>query len=72
MPVVLVPIHFNRFYTLPQVFPSTKRSIVLRPFLTRDFMTGEPAIPGKDIPFEVDFIFLNFLFYTELAIICTR
>uniref|UniRef100_A0A914N0D3 GMP synthase (glutamine-hydrolyzing) n=1 Tax=Meloidogyne incognita TaxID=6306 RepID=A0A914N0D3_MELIC len=52
MPVVLVPIHFNRFYTLPQVFPSTKRSIVLRPFLTRDFMTGEPAIPGKDIPFE--------------------
>jgi GMP synthase (glutamine-hydrolysing) len=52
MPVVLVPIHFNRFYTLPQSFPSTKRSIVLRPFLTRDFMTGEPAIPGKDIPFE--------------------
>lgn len=52
MPVVLVPIHFNRFFTLPQIFPSTKRSIVLRPFLTRDFMTGEPALPGKDIPFE--------------------
>ncbi|KAF7635196.1 hypothetical protein Mgra_00005310 [Meloidogyne graminicola] len=52
MPVVLVPIHFNRVYTLPQMFPSTKRSIVLRPFLTRDFMTGEPALPGKDIPFE--------------------
>jgi len=53
MPVVLVPIHFQRQFNPPQYFPSIKRSIVLRPFLTRDFMTGLPALPGRDIPIEV-------------------
>lgn len=55
MPVVLIPIHFRRVFKLPQFFPSTKHSIVLRPFITRDFMTGMPAIPGKNIPIEVKF-----------------
>ena len=38
--------HFNR---LPG-YPSTQRSICLRPFITNDFMTGRAAIPGKDLP----------------------
>ena len=28
------------------------RSIVLRPFVSRDFMTGLPGIPGEHIPPE--------------------
>ena len=28
-------------------------SIALRTFITKDFMTGVPAIPGRDIPVEV-------------------
>ena len=27
--------------------------MIFRPFITDDFMTGEPAMPGKDIPLEV-------------------
>ncbi|KAK6735709.1 hypothetical protein RB195_018750 [Necator americanus] len=47
MPVVMVPIHFDR---PPNEVNSYKRSFVLRPFITADFMTGLAAIPGKDIP----------------------
>lgn len=51
MPIVLVPLHFDRD---PQVhLPSCQHSIVLRPFLTQDFMTGVAAVPKKDIPEEV-------------------
>ncbi|RZC39084.1 Ribosomal L12 and/or GMP synt C domain containing protein, partial [Asbolus verrucosus] len=32
---------------------ATARSIVLRPFCTRDFMTGMPAVPGKQLPLDV-------------------
>uniref|UniRef100_A0A7E4W2E9 GMP synthase (glutamine-hydrolyzing) n=1 Tax=Panagrellus redivivus TaxID=6233 RepID=A0A7E4W2E9_PANRE len=46
MPVVSIPVHFDR----NPGEPSTKRSFVLRPFITRDFMTGKAALPGKDIP----------------------
>ncbi|XP_049773942.1 GMP synthase [glutamine-hydrolyzing] isoform X1 [Schistocerca cancellata] len=51
MPVVLIPIHFDR----DQVsrIPSCQRSVVLRPFCTHDFMTGVPAIPGRDLPLDV-------------------
>jgi GMP synthase (glutamine-hydrolysing) len=28
------------------------RSIGIRAFITRDFMTGRPACPGKDVPLE--------------------
>lgn len=51
MPVVLVPVHIDRS-PLKQL-PSAARAIALRPFITDDFMTGEFAVPGKDIPLEV-------------------
>lgn len=43
MPVVLLPLHFDR---PTRHDPSTKHSVVLRPFVTQDFMTGQAAIPG--------------------------
>lgn len=52
MPVILVPIHFDRVFNLPQKFPSVLHSICLRPFITRDFMTGRAAIPTIDISLE--------------------
>ncbi|KAE9552854.1 hypothetical protein FO519_003919 [Halicephalobus sp. NKZ332] len=48
MPVISVPVHFDR----RNGETSKKRSIVLRPFITRDFMTGKAALPGTDIPEE--------------------
>ena len=51
MPVVLIPVHFDRSQ-LERV-PSCCRSIVLRPFVSKDFMTGTPAIPGKDLPLDL-------------------
>lgn len=51
MPVVSIPVHFDR----KSGEKSTKRSFVLRPFITRDFMTGKNALPGKDIPENVRF-----------------
>ena len=44
MPVIITPVDFG---------VSGQRSIALRPFLSQDFMTGRPAIPGKDIPLDV-------------------
>lgn len=46
MPVVLIPIHFDR--DPANRIPSCARSIVIRPFLTSDFMTGVPILPGSD------------------------
>lgn len=71
MPVVLVPIHFQRQFNPPQYFPSIKRSIVLRPFLTRDFMTGLPALPGRDIPIETIFEMVNRI-EQEMALTISR
>ena len=51
MPVVLIPVHFDRSQ-LERV-PSCARSVVIRPFITQDFMTGVPAIPGKHLPLEL-------------------
>lgn len=51
MPVVLLPIHFDRSQ-LERV-PSCCRSVVIRPFITHDFMTGLPALPGKDLSVEL-------------------
>jgi GMP synthase PP-ATPase subunit len=42
VPVTLFPVGFG----LPG-----GRSVGIRAFLTRDFMTGTPALPGKDLPF---------------------
>lgn len=55
MPVVLIPIHFDRDPV--NRIPSCSRSIVLRPFDTNDFMTGVPIVPGSDkLPQTVHFI----------------
>lgn len=51
MPLVLIPIHFDR--NPIEKVTSFQRSVVIRTFLTQDFMTGVPAVPGKDISFEV-------------------
>ncbi|XP_045107966.1 GMP synthase [glutamine-hydrolyzing]-like [Portunus trituberculatus] len=51
MPVVVVPVHFDRDPVAR--LPSCQRSVVLRPFITHDFMTGIPALPGKHIPVEL-------------------
>ncbi|KAK6630444.1 hypothetical protein RUM43_014789 [Polyplax serrata] len=51
MPVIIIPIHFDRDTALR--IPSCQRSVVLRPFCTQDFMTGVPAFPGRQLPLEV-------------------
>ena len=51
MPVVLIPIHFDRDPISRA--PSCQRSVVLRPFITQDFMTGSPAVPTKHLPLPV-------------------
>ena len=48
MPIVLIPVHFDRD-PLSRV-PSCQRSVVIRTFITNDFMTGIPATIGKEIP----------------------
>ena len=53
MPVVMIPIHFDRNYQELAALPSCQRSIVLRPFVTCDFMTGLPAMPGEHLPEKV-------------------
>jgi len=55
VPVVLFPVGFGI---------QGNRSIGIRTFITNDFMTGVPAYPGKDIPFQcidecVDLIYKN-------------
>jgi GMP synthase (glutamine-hydrolysing) len=54
MPVVLIPVHFDRdpFSRVP----SCQRSVVIRTFITNDFMTGIPATIGKEIPEEVSIV----------------
>jgi len=42
VPVTLFPVGFG---------VAGGRSVGIRAFLTRDFMTGSPALPGKDLPF---------------------
>ena len=42
VPVTLFPVGFGM---------AGARSVGVRAFLTRDFMTGTPALPGKDLPF---------------------
>lgn len=53
MPVILIPLHFDRDQALR--IPSCQRSVVLRPFCTQDFMTGMPVLPGKELPVDVRF-----------------
>ena len=59
MPIILIPIHFDREVAVTR-HQSCQRSVVIRTFITEDFMTGVPAIPNKQIPFKVCFeLFLN-------------
>ncbi|CEP02012.1 unnamed protein product (mitochondrion) [Plasmodiophora brassicae] len=44
VPVVFLPANFG---------VAGKRTIALRPFITDDFMTGVPAVPGVHFPIEV-------------------
>lgn len=70
MPVVLIPLHFDRDPVDRK--PSSQRSVVLRPFVTSDFMTGVPVIPGSDklpmpvsihLSFSVNCLFINMCLY---------
>lgn len=54
MPVILTPLHFDRDPLQKQ--PSCQRSVVIRTFITSDFMTGVPATPGNEIPVEVIYV----------------
>ena len=64
MPVVLIPIHFDRSNI--ERTTSFQRSVVIRPFITQDFMTGTPAIPGKDISLEVIwFVIVSMMTYND-------
>lgn len=57
MPIVLIPLHFDRDPVDRK--PSAQRSIVLRPFITSDFMTGVPVIPGSEkLPMNVNNFFV--------------
>ena len=51
MPVVLLPIHLGRDPLLRE--QSCQRCVVLRPFVTKDFMTGLPCSPGDHLPLAV-------------------
>ena len=51
MPLVLIPIHFDR--SPIEKVTSFQRSVVIRTFITQDFMTGVPAIPGIDLSLDV-------------------
>ncbi|VDD83177.1 unnamed protein product [Mesocestoides corti] len=53
MPVILIPVHFDRDPANMMGASSILRSVVLRPFVTSDFMTGLAAKPGVDLPLEV-------------------
>uniref|UniRef100_A0A0N4ZQF9 GMP synthase (glutamine-hydrolyzing) n=1 Tax=Parastrongyloides trichosuri TaxID=131310 RepID=A0A0N4ZQF9_PARTI len=45
MPVIQIPIHFDRINNNNNIEKSTKHSYVLRPFITNDFMTGIAGVP---------------------------
>lgn len=51
MPIILIPIHFDRDVVSRN--PSCQRSAVIRTFITHDFMTGIPATPQKELPLDV-------------------
>ncbi|XP_013404318.1 GMP synthase [glutamine-hydrolyzing] [Lingula anatina] len=51
MPVVLVPLHFDR--DPMGTVPSCQRSVAIRTFITNDFMTGVAAVPGQDLSKEM-------------------
>jgi len=65
MPVVLIPVHFDR--DPMSHLPSCQHSVVLRPFITADFMTGISAQPGKHISLEASFYLFGGGYYCYLT-----
>lgn len=53
MPVVLIPVEFDRENKEMNDDNSSQHSIVLRTFLTKDFMTGKSAVPEETFPLEM-------------------
>ena len=57
MPVVLIPIGFDKQINPDKDVQSNdnikQHSVVLRTFLTKDFMTGRPAVPGETFPLDM-------------------
>ena len=54
MPLVMLPVHFDR--DPQQHVPSCQHSVAIRTFITNDFMTGHAAQPGLHISEQVCFI----------------
>jgi len=83
MPIILTPLHFDRDPLQKQ--PSCQRSVVIRTFITSDFMTGIAATPGNEVPEEViwpfrflfracvvgDLFQLSFLFLDSMVFSCS-
>lgn len=58
VPVISFPVDFDNENGAAEVLgavTSPRRSIAIRTFITNDFMTGVPAVPGKEIPEQVLF-----------------
>ncbi|KJE97232.1 GMP synthetase, variant [Capsaspora owczarzaki ATCC 30864] len=59
VPVIVFPVDFEDGKGSPGLASeegaviSPRRSIAIRTFITNDFMTGVPAVPGRDIPEDV-------------------
>lgn len=72
MPVVLLPLTFD----FGENEENIKRSVVLRPFITKDFLTGKAAKPGVELPFKLlDCIYDDLISNTSLSAIlldCTN
>lgn len=65
MPVILLPLDLERGGDPHR--PSVRHSVVLRPFITNDFMTGTPAIPTYDSAKDADPRFLPAEVVAELV-----
>ncbi|OQV18760.1 putative GMP synthase (glutamine-hydrolyzing) [Hypsibius exemplaris] len=65
MPVILIPVVFDED-TVDPAFPGRKHSVVLRPFISNDFMTGIAALPGKHIPKRSSTVWVILKMVTEI------
>ena len=55
MPIILIPIHFDREVVTTYNYPSCRHSVVISTFITTDdFATGVPAIPNQQIAYKVE------------------
>ena len=68
MPLVMLPVHFDR--DPQQHVPSCQHSVAIRTFITNDFMTGHAAQPGLHISEQVCSIASHLYMYACLAACC--